>query len=79
MSIGALYGMYKSGHGTGLEKAVEIENRMYESKIESGEIEPNEHKRAVHETEASTEPTRMPNRRSKVAKKDGEFERHLDS
>ena len=54
VTIGALFGMYQSGHGTGLEKAVEVENRMYESRIESGEIEPNDHKRAVHETAAST-------------------------
>jgi succinate dehydrogenase / fumarate reductase cytochrome b subunit len=50
VSMGALYGMYQSGHGPGLEKAIEVENRMYKSKVETGEIEPNEHKRAVHET-----------------------------
>ena len=50
VTLGALYGMYESGRGPGLEKAVEVENRMYESRIESGEIEPNDHKRAVHET-----------------------------
>jgi succinate dehydrogenase / fumarate reductase cytochrome b subunit len=54
VTVGALYGMYESGHGKGLEKAVEVENRMYEAKVETGEIEPNEHKRAVHETAAPT-------------------------
>lgn len=47
VSMGALYGMYQSGHGTGLEKALEIENRMYQHKIETGDVEPDEHKRAV--------------------------------
>ena len=62
VSIGALYGMYESGHGKGLERAIEVEDRMYEAKVETGELEPNEHKRAVTseaattaETEAATE------------------------
>lgn len=53
MSMGALYGMYQSGRGAGLEKALEVENRMYERRVEAGEIEPNEEKRAVQETAAS--------------------------
>jgi succinate dehydrogenase / fumarate reductase cytochrome b subunit len=52
VTVGALYGMYESGRDAGLDKAVEIENRMYLSRIESGEIEPNEHKRSGHETAA---------------------------
>jgi succinate dehydrogenase / fumarate reductase cytochrome b subunit len=55
VTAGALYGMYQSGHGAGLEKAIEVEDRMYESRIETGEIEPNEHKRAVHETATAKE------------------------
>ena len=54
VTIGALYGMVKSGNGPGLGKAREVENRMYEHRIETGEIEPNEHKRAVHETTTRT-------------------------
>ncbi len=53
VTIGALYGMYKSGNGPGLEKALEVEDRMYKAKVETGEIEPNEHKRAHAETGAS--------------------------
>jgi len=54
VSMGALYGMYQSGHGTGLDKAIEVENRMYTSRIESGELEPNEHKRTHLESDEST-------------------------
>ena len=53
VSMGALYGMWKTGRGEGLQKAIEVENRMYKSRVETGEIEPDEHKRAVHETAAS--------------------------
>ena len=31
VTVGALYGMYESGNGPGLEKAVEVEDRMYET------------------------------------------------
>jgi len=55
VSLGAIYGMYQTGHGAGLEKAVEAEDHMYKNRIESGEIEPNEHKRAHAETGASAE------------------------
>jgi succinate dehydrogenase / fumarate reductase cytochrome b subunit len=55
VSIGALYGMYESGHGKGLERAIEVEDRMYEAKVETGELEPNEHKRAATEAAATAE------------------------
>ena len=48
-----------------LEKAVEVENRMYEHRVEAGELEPNEHKRAVHETAAT------PNRTNSRARRKG--------
>ena len=54
VSMGALYGMWNAGRGEGLEKAVEIENRMYDHKVDTGEIEPNAHKRAVRETTTRT-------------------------
>jgi succinate dehydrogenase / fumarate reductase, cytochrome b subunit len=46
VGLGALGGMRSAGNGEGYKKAVEIENRMYESRVQSGEIEPNEHKRS---------------------------------
>jgi succinate dehydrogenase / fumarate reductase cytochrome b subunit len=45
VSIGALYGMWNAGHGEALDRAIEVEDRMYEHKVEAGEIEPSEHKR----------------------------------
>jgi succinate dehydrogenase / fumarate reductase cytochrome b subunit len=55
VTVGALYGMVKSGNGAGLEKAIAVEDRMYKAKVETGEIEPNVHKRAVPETATSAE------------------------
>lgn len=49
VSMGALFGMRASGSGEGLEKAIQAENQMYESKVESGEIKPNAHKRSGHD------------------------------
>jgi len=47
--MGALFGMRASGSGEGLVNAEAVENQMYESKVESGELKPNEHKRASAE------------------------------
>ena len=47
VSMGALFGMRAEGSGKALQQAIEVEDQMYESKIESGELEPNEHKRAM--------------------------------
>jgi len=46
VSMGALFGMRASGTGEGYDKAIQAEEQMYESKIESGELAPNEHKRS---------------------------------
>jgi succinate dehydrogenase cytochrome b subunit len=46
VSMGALYGMWRVGHGQELSEAIEVENRMYEHRVEAG-MEPNEHKRSV--------------------------------
>ena len=53
VSLGALFGMRAVGQGESLQEAIQIEDRLYHHKVESGELEPNEHKRAapVHETE----------------------------
>jgi succinate dehydrogenase / fumarate reductase cytochrome b subunit len=45
--LGALGGMWRVGHGEALEQAIEVENRLYESKINSGELTPMEHKRSA--------------------------------
>lgn len=61
VTVGALYGMHQEGQEPGLDRAIEIEDKMYESKIETGEIEPSEHKRsAAEETESETESTPKP-------------------
>jgi succinate dehydrogenase / fumarate reductase, cytochrome b subunit len=51
VGVAALYGMWKTGRDSELQQAVEIEDRMYQHKIETGELEPNEHKRS---SDAST-------------------------
>jgi succinate dehydrogenase / fumarate reductase cytochrome b subunit len=56
VTVGALYGMRESGREPGLDRAIEIENKMYESRIETGEIEPNEHKRSAHKSETESAP-----------------------
>jgi len=48
VSMSALFGMRSSGSGEGLEKALQSENQMYQSKTESGEVAPNEHKRMTN-------------------------------
>ena len=49
VGVGALFGMRAEGSGEKLIEARQTEDKMYESKIESGELEPNEHKRAQAE------------------------------
>lgn len=53
VGVAALYGMWKNGRDEMLQRAIDVENRMYESRIESGELEPNEHKRSVHESSST--------------------------
>jgi succinate dehydrogenase / fumarate reductase cytochrome b subunit len=54
VGLGALGGMWEVGHGEALDRAIEIENRMYESRIETGELEPNAHKRASSDANTHT-------------------------
>ncbi len=51
VSMGALFGMQRTGHGRALKKARQVEDQMYRSKISSGELIPNEQKRAKPRTE----------------------------
>jgi succinate dehydrogenase / fumarate reductase cytochrome b subunit len=46
VGLGAVGGMREVGHGESLQKAREVEDRMYQHRVESGEMLPNEHKRA---------------------------------
>lgn len=57
VSMAGLFGMRSHGTGENLEKAKQVENQLYESKIESGEITPNEHKRSHHDSEPTGEAT----------------------
>jgi succinate dehydrogenase / fumarate reductase cytochrome b subunit len=50
VGLTAIFGMRSVGHGKALEQAIEIEDRLYEHKIESGEMEPNPHKRSSETT-----------------------------
>ncbi len=52
VGMGALFGIRASGSGEKLEQAIQAEDQMYESKVASGEIKANEHKRS-HEDEAA--------------------------
>ena len=56
VTAGALFGMRQAGRPPELEQAIEVEDKMYESRIETGEIEPNEHKRSATETETESAP-----------------------
>ncbi len=51
LGIGALFGMRNAGSGEALQQAIEVENQLYQHRVKSGELEPNEHKRT-----APTEP-----------------------
>jgi succinate dehydrogenase / fumarate reductase cytochrome b subunit len=46
VSMSALGGMRTAGSGEEYKKAVEIENKMYEAKTQSGDVLPDEHKRS---------------------------------
>lgn len=52
VSMGALFGMRSVGQGERMQEALQAEDQMYHHKVESGELEANEHKRAQpHETD----------------------------
>jgi succinate dehydrogenase / fumarate reductase cytochrome b subunit len=51
VSVGALYGMWNTGRGAALERAVDVENRMYESRVGTGQIEPDPHKRSHEQSD----------------------------
>jgi succinate dehydrogenase / fumarate reductase cytochrome b subunit len=55
VSMGALFGMRASGVGEGLQQAIQAEDQMYQSKTQSGEVQPNEHKRSHPKTESEGE------------------------
>jgi len=46
LSMGALFGMRSAGQGENLQEAIQAEDQLYRHKVESGELEPNEHKRS---------------------------------
>ncbi len=46
VGLGALGGMRSVGRGQALEDARDVENRMYQHRVEAGELAPNEEKRA---------------------------------
>jgi succinate dehydrogenase / fumarate reductase, cytochrome b subunit len=58
VGVGALFGMRQYGAGEKLTEARAAEDKMYEAKLESGELEPNEHKRAEEEEKPSEEVAR---------------------
>jgi len=45
VAVSALFGMRTAGEGEGLQQAIQAEDQMYRHKIDSGELQPNEHKR----------------------------------
>lgn len=55
VGVGALFGMRAEGSGEKLIEAREVETKMYEHKLESGELEPNPHKRGEGHEEHSEE------------------------
>lgn len=55
VSMGALFGMRQYGEGEKWAEAREVEDNMYQHKVEAGEIRPNEHKRALEAEQQSSE------------------------
>lgn len=58
VGVSALFGMRQYGTGEKLIEAREVETQMYDAKVEAGELEPNEHKRADEEEKPSEEVAR---------------------
>lgn len=52
VGMGSLYGMWQVGRNEALQQAIEIEDRMYQHRIDSGELQPSDHKRSQPETNA---------------------------
>jgi succinate dehydrogenase / fumarate reductase, cytochrome b subunit len=50
VGVGALFGMRNVAQGERLEETIEIEDRMYHHMIESGELRPNDKKRALRQS-----------------------------
>jgi succinate dehydrogenase / fumarate reductase cytochrome b subunit len=46
VGVSALFGMRQYGEGEKLNEARQVEDQMYEAKVQAGELEENEHKRA---------------------------------
>ncbi|MEO2048881.1 MAG: succinate dehydrogenase cytochrome b558 subunit [Pirellulales bacterium] len=46
VGLSGLFGMRAAVQGDGLDKAIAIENQIYQKKVEAGAIKPNEHKRS---------------------------------
>jgi len=44
--VGGLFGMRDAGEGEQLQQAIQVEDRMYQHRVEAGELQPNEHKRS---------------------------------
>jgi hypothetical protein len=44
--LSGLFGMRAAVQGDGLDKAIAIENQIYQKKVEAGAIKPDEHKRS---------------------------------
>jgi succinate dehydrogenase / fumarate reductase cytochrome b subunit len=54
VGLSALGGMRAVGSGEALDEARQVENRMYEHRIEAGDVTPDEHKRATSESDAKS-------------------------
>ncbi len=50
VGLSALGGMRAAGSGKALDEARQVENRMYEHRIEAGDVTPDRHKRTTSET-----------------------------
>ena len=53
VGLGALSGMWSVGRGEALQQAIEVENKMYEHRLSTGELAPNEHKRSENPVAAN--------------------------
>jgi succinate dehydrogenase / fumarate reductase cytochrome b subunit len=51
VGLGAIWGMRAVGQGEALKAAKEIEDRMYQHRIETGELVPSEHKRSTQSSQ----------------------------
>jgi hypothetical protein len=58
VGLSSVWGLRDVARGPELQETITIENKLYEHKIQSGELQPNEHKRSGPMVDSSGEVAR---------------------